>query len=75
MLGIMEGATENATVVKGLLESMVERVSNRIGSGCSDRRGKALRAGIDAVYGKNNPVQLQETQGEERHRISAEGNG
>jgi len=58
VLGIVEGATENATVVKALLESMVERGIK------SDRKrlfvidgAKALRAGIDAVYGKENPVQ------------------
>jgi len=58
VLGVMEGATENATVVKGLLESMVERGIK------PDRKrlfvidgAKALRAGIDAVYGEYNPVQ------------------
>lgn len=58
VLGIMEGATENAVVVKSLLESMVERGIK------PDRKrlfvidgAKALRAGIDAVYGKDNPVQ------------------
>lgn len=58
VLGIAEGATENATVVKDLLANMVERGIK------PDRNrlfvidgAKALRAGIDAVYGKNNPVQ------------------
>jgi len=58
VLGVMEGATENATVVKSLLENMVERGI------APDRKrlfvidgAKALRAGIDAVYGKENPVQ------------------
>lgn len=57
VLGVVEGATENATV-KALLESMVERGIR------PDRKrlfvidgAKALRAGIDAVYGKDNPVQ------------------
>ena len=58
VLGVMEGATENGTVVKGLLESMVERGiapdRNRLfvidGS-------KALRSAIGAVYGNENPVQ------------------
>lgn len=58
VLGLAEGATENATVVRGLLESLVER-------GVSpDRRrlfvidgSKALRAGIAAVFGTDNPVQ------------------
>jgi len=58
VLGIADGATENAEVVKDLLESMVDR-----GVKPGVRRlfvidgSKALRAGIDAVYGKNNPVQ------------------
>jgi len=58
VLGIADGATENSQVVKDLLESMVER-----GIAPGVRRlfvidgSKALRAGIDAVYGKNNPVQ------------------
>ena len=58
VLGIVEGATENATVVKALLESMVDRGIK------SDRKrlfvidgAKALRAGIDAVYGEDSPVQ------------------
>jgi len=58
VLGLTEGATENAVVVKGLLEELVAR-------GVSPGRkrlfvidgGKALRAAIDAVYGKDNPVQ------------------
>lgn len=58
VLGIADGATENAVVVKGLLESMVER-----GVKPGVRRlfvidgSKALRSAIDAVYGKENPVQ------------------
>jgi putative transposase len=58
VLGLAEGATENAVVVKGLLESLVERGVR------SDRRrlfvidgSKALRAAIDAVFGDHNPVQ------------------
>ena len=58
VLGVVEGSTENAVVVKALLESMVERGI------APDRKrlfvidgSKALRAGIDAVYGKENPVQ------------------
>ena len=58
ILGLTEGATENAVVVKGLLEELVER-------GVTPGRkrlfvidgSKALRAAIDAVYGKDNPVQ------------------
>jgi len=58
VLGLAEGATENAVVVKGLLESLVER-----GVRPERRRlfvidgSKALRAAIDAVFGSGNPVQ------------------
>ena len=58
VLGLAEGATENAMVVKGLLESLVERGVR------PDRRrlfvidgSKALRAAIDTVFGGGNPVQ------------------
>ena len=58
VLGVVEGATENAVVVKALLESMVER-------GIAPERkrlfvidgAKALRSAIEAVYGRDNPVQ------------------
>ena len=58
VLGLTEGATENAVVVKGLLEELVER-------GVSPGRkrlfvidgSKALRTAIEEVYGKHNPVQ------------------
>jgi putative transposase len=58
VLGLAEGATENAVVVKGLLEDLVER-----GVKPGRRRlfvidgSKALRKAIDAVYGRENPVQ------------------
>jgi transposase-like protein len=58
MLGLAEGATENATVVRGLLEGLVERGVT------PDRRrlfvidgSKALRSAIGAVFGAGNPVQ------------------
>jgi len=57
-LGLAEGASENAVVVKGLLEDLVAR-----GVKPGRRRlfvidgSKALRSGIDAVYGTDNPVQ------------------
>jgi transposase-like protein len=58
VLGISQGAAENSVTVTTLLESMVERGIK------PDRRrlfvidgSKALRAGIDRVYGSNNPVQ------------------
>ena len=58
ILGVAEGATENATVAKGLLEDLVER-----GLTPGRRRlfvidgSKALRKAIDAVFGASNPVQ------------------
>ena len=58
VLGLREGASENAVVVKGLLEDLVER-----GVKPGRRRlfvidgSKALRQGIDSVYGSENPVQ------------------
>ncbi|MBI2301654.1 MAG: IS256 family transposase [Armatimonadetes bacterium] len=58
VLGLAEGATENAVVVKGLLQDLVER-------GLSSERpylfiidgSKALRAGLTAVFGSVCPVQ------------------
>jgi putative transposase len=58
VLGLVEGATENATVVKDLLEDMVAR-----GIQPGRRRlfvldgSKALRSAVTAVYGSDNPVQ------------------
>jgi transposase-like protein len=64
VLGLREGASENAAVVKGLLEDLVERgVKPHDEQGRAIRRlfvvdgSKALRAGIDAVYGSDQPVQ------------------
>ena len=58
LLGLAEGATENAVVVKGLLEDLVTR-------GVTPERpylfiidgSKALRSAITAVFGADNPVQ------------------
>ncbi len=58
VLGIREGATENATVVAALLEDIVAR-------GVDPKRkmlfvidgSKALRAAINAVFGADQPVQ------------------
>lgn len=58
MLGLAEGATENAVVVKGLLEDLVAR-------GITPERpylfiidgSKALRSAITAVFGTDSPVQ------------------
>jgi transposase-like protein len=58
VLGLRQGASENAVVVQELLEDLVAR-----GIRPGRRRlfvidgSKALRHGIDAVYGSNNPVQ------------------
>jgi len=58
VLGLREGASENAEVVKALLEELVER-----GVKPGRRRlfvidgAKALRTAIDQVYGNHNPVQ------------------
>ncbi len=58
VLGLAEGASENAVVVKGLLEDLVRR-----GVRPGRRRlfvidgSKALRCAMDAVYGHENPVQ------------------
>jgi putative transposase len=58
VLGLTEGATENATIVKDLLEDMVAR-----GLDPSRKRlfvidgSKALRNAIDAAFGGDNPVQ------------------
>jgi len=58
VLGIADGATENAAVVKDLLSSLVERgVKPGVKRLFVIDGSKALRAGIDAVYGKDNPVQ------------------
>jgi transposase-like protein len=58
VLGLREGASENAIVVVGLLEELVERGVK------PDRRrlfvidgAKALRKAIDQVYGSQNPIQ------------------
>lgn len=58
VLGLVDGATENATVVKQLLEDIVSRGIN------PERKrlfvidgSKALRAAIDCVFGNKNPVQ------------------
>jgi transposase-like protein len=58
VLGLVEGATENAVAATALLEDLVER-------GVRPERkrlfvidgSKALRKAIDAVFGKGNPVQ------------------
>jgi len=58
VLGIAEGSSENAVVVKGLLSRLVERGVK------ADRRrlfvidgSKALRSAVKEVYGSDSPVQ------------------
>ena len=58
VLGMTEGATENATVVKGLLENLQERGVVPNGPRLFVIDGsKALRKAIDQVYGSKNLVQ------------------
>jgi len=58
VLGLREGASENATVVRELLEELVDR-----GIDPKQRRlfvidgSKALRCAIDSIFGPANPVQ------------------
>jgi len=58
VLGLREGASENATVVRELLEELVAR-----GIDPKQRRlfvidgSKALRSAIDSIFGRANPVQ------------------
>lgn len=58
VLGMREGASENAAVVKALLEDLVERgIKPGVKRLFIIDGSKALRAGIDAVYGADQPVQ------------------
>jgi len=58
ILGLAEGATENAVVVKGLLEDLVERGINPEQPYLFVIDGsKALRSAIRAVFGEESPVQ------------------
>lgn len=63
VLGMVEGASENAAAATWLLEDLVARGIQPAGVEGGRRRlfvidgSKALRAAIDAVYGTANPVQ------------------
>lgn len=58
VLGLREGASENGAVVKALLEDLVARgVKPGVKRLFVIDGSKALRAGIDAVYGADQPVQ------------------
>ncbi len=68
VLGVWQGATENTTVVKGLLEDLVDRGLNR------ERRylvvidgSKALRAGVERVFGEQ--VEVQRCQIHKRRNV------
>src|SRR5258708_21641079 len=68
VLGVWQGATENTTVVKGLLEDLVDRGLNR------QRRylvvidgSKALRAGVERGFGEQ--VEVQRCQSHKRPNV------
>jgi transposase-like protein len=68
VLGVWQGATENTTVVKGLLEDLVERGLDL------QRRylvvmdgSKALRAGVERVFGAQ--VEVQRCQIHKRRNV------
>src|SRR5262249_29472373 len=68
VLGVWQGATENAAVVKGLLEDLVDRGLDR------QRRylvvidgSKALRAGVEHVFGEQ--VEVQRCQIHKRRNV------
>src|SRR6202047_2407854 len=68
VLGVWQGATENTTVVKGLLEDLVDRGLDR------QRRylvvidgSKALRAGVERVFGDQ--VEVQRCQIHKRRNV------
>jgi hypothetical protein len=68
VLGVWQGATENTTVVKGLLEDLVDR-------GLDQQRrylvvidgSKALRAGVERVFGEQ--VEVQRCQIHKRRNV------
>ena len=58
VLGMKEGASENATVVKALLTDLVERgVKPGVKRLFVIDGAKAIHSGIDAVFGSDNPIQ------------------
>src|SRR5260370_9924430 len=68
VLGVWQGATENTTVVKGLLEDLVDRGLDR------QRRylvvmdgSKALRAGVEHVFGEQ--VEVEPGQLHKRRKV------
>ena len=68
-LGLREGSTENATVVKALLADLVERgLSADGGLLAVIDGGKALAAGLKAVFGRN--VAIQRCQIHKRRNVA-----
>jgi transposase-like protein len=58
VLGIQHGTSENAAAVKALLQGLVDRgIKPGVKRLFIVDGGKALRAGINEVYGSENPVQ------------------
>src|SRR5260370_28477763 len=61
VLGVWQGATENTTVVKGLLEDLVDRGLDRQRRDfVVIDRSKALRAGVERVFGDQVEVQRRQ---------------
>ena len=68
VLGVWQGATENTTVVKGLLEDLVDRGLDRTRRYLVVMDGsKALRAGVERVFGDQ--VEVQRCQIHKRRNV------
>jgi transposase-like protein len=68
VLGVWQGATENTTVVKGLLEDLLDRGLNRTRRYLVVMDGsKALRAGVERVFGDQ--VEVQRCQIHKRRNV------
>jgi putative transposase len=68
VLGVWQGATENTTVVKGLLEDLVDRGLDRTRRYLVVMDGsKALRAGVQRVFGDQ--VEVQRCQIHKRRNV------
>jgi putative transposase len=68
VLGVWQGATENTTVVKGLLEDLVDRGLDRTRRYLVVMDGsKALRAGVERVFGEQ--VEVQRCQIHKRRNV------
>ena len=68
VLGVWQGATENTTVVKGLLEDLLDRGLDRQRRYLVVMEGsKALRAGVERVFGEQ--VEVQRCQLHKRRNV------